>query len=115
VVYRKSLPELVQEQLGTAGAGVYLVDYTMPIEPLREEFKRLLAESNLWDDQLATVQVTDASDQAMQVRFLMSASDSTRNWDLRCKVREGLIAFIRDHYPAQLPRVRARLVDGSES
>jgi len=91
------------------------VDYTMPIEPLREEFKRLLKESNLWDGQLATVQVTDASDQAVQVRFLMSASDSTRNWDLRCKVREGLIAFIRDHYPAQLPRVRARLVDGSES
>lgn len=91
------------------------VDYTMPIDPLREEFKRLLEESNLWDGQLATVQVTDASDQAMQVRFLMSASDSTRNWDLRCKVREGLIAFIRDHYPAQLPRVRARLMDGSES
>ncbi|XKH01646.1 mechanosensitive ion channel family protein [Marinobacter nauticus] len=91
------------------------VDYTMPIEPLRQEFKRLLAESNLWDGQLATVQVTDTSDQAMQVRFLMSAPDSTRNWDLRCLVREGLIAFIQEQYPAQLPRVRARLVDGSES
>ena len=87
------------------------VDYTMPIEPLREEFNRLLAHSNLWDGKVATVQVTDASDQAMQVRFLMSASDSSRNWDLRCAIREGLVTFIQNNYPAHLPRVRARLVD----
>ncbi|GGC60065.1 mechanosensitive ion channel family protein [Marinobacter halophilus] len=93
------------------GAVFIWVDYTMPVEPLRQEFNRLLAESTLWDGKLATVQVTDASDQAMQVRFLMSAADSSRNWDLRCAVREGLITFIQENYPAQLPRVRARLVD----
>ncbi|MBE0485512.1 mechanosensitive ion channel domain-containing protein [Marinobacter sp.] len=87
------------------------VDYTMPVEALRQEFNRLLAQSNLWDGKLATVQVTDSSDQALQVRFLMSAADSTSNWDLRCAIREGLITFIQEHYPAQLPRVRARLVD----
>ncbi len=90
------------------------VDYTMPIEPLRQEFNRLLAHSNIWDKKVATVQVTDASDQAMQVRFLMSAPDSTRNWDLRCAIREGLVTFIQENYPAQLPRVRARLVDDQE-
>jgi small-conductance mechanosensitive channel len=89
------------------------VDYTMPIEPLRQEFNRLLASSNLWDGKLATVQVTDSSDQAMQVRFLMSAADSTRNWDLRCAVREGLVTFIQQNYPAQLPRLRARLVESN--
>lgn len=93
------------------GAVFIWVDYTMPVEPLRQEFNRLLVKSNLWDGKLATVQVTDASDQALQMRFLMSASDSTRNWDLRCAVREGLITFIQENYPAQLPRVRARLVD----
>ncbi|WP_297791321.1 mechanosensitive ion channel family protein [uncultured Marinobacter sp.] len=87
------------------------VDYTMPVEPLRQEFNRLLGESNLWDGKLATVQVTDTSDQAMQVRFLMSASSSSNNWDLRCAVREGLVKFIQEHYPAQLPRLRARVVD----
>ncbi|MGM0766755.1 MAG: mechanosensitive ion channel family protein [Pseudomonadota bacterium] len=87
------------------------VDYTMPVEPLRQEFNRLLEVSNLWDGKLATVQVTDSSDQAMQVRFLMSASNSSRNWDLRCAVREGLVTFIQENYPAQLPRVRARLLE----
>lgn len=93
------------------GAVFIWVDYTMPVEPLRQEFKRLLEQSNLWDGKLATVQVTDSNDQAMQVRFLMSAADSSRNWDLRCAVREGLVTFIQEQYPAQLPRVRARLVE----
>jgi small-conductance mechanosensitive channel len=93
------------------GAVFIWVDYTMPVEPLRQEFKRLLEQSNLWDGKLATVQVTDSTDQAMQVRFLMSAADSSRNWDLRCAVREGLVTFIQEQYPAQLPRVRARLVE----
>lgn len=93
------------------GAVFIWVDYTMPVEPLREEFNRLLDNSKLWDGKLATVQVTDSNDQAMQVRFLMSASDSSRNWDLRCVVREGLVTFIQEHYPAQLPRLRARLLE----
>ena len=93
------------------GAVFIWVDYTMPVEVLRQEFNRLLAQSSLWDGKLATVQVTDSSDQALQVRFLMSAADSTSNWDLRCAMREGLVTFIQEHYPAQLPRVRARLVD----
>ncbi|WP_127559304.1 mechanosensitive ion channel family protein [Saccharospirillum alexandrii] len=87
------------------------VDYTMPVEPLRQEFTRLLAQSDRWDGQVATVQVTDSNDQAMQVRFLMSASDSSRNWDLRCAIREGLVTFIQEHHPDQLPRLRARLVE----
>jgi hypothetical protein len=37
----------------------------------------------------------------------MSASDSGRAWDLRCIVREKLIAFLQDRYPHSLPRVRA--------
>ncbi|MFC4258180.1 mechanosensitive ion channel family protein [Marinobacter lacisalsi] len=87
------------------------VDYTMPIEPLRQEFFRLLDKAKQWDGNVATVQVTDSSDQALQVRFLMSAPDSTKNWDLKCAIREGLVSFIQQHYPSQLPRLRARVVD----
>lgn len=96
------------DMLGT----VFLwVDYTMPIEPLRQEFNRLLQGAQQWDGKVATVQVTDSSDQALQVRFLMSAPDSTQNWDLKCAIREGLVTFIQKNYPSQLPRLRARLVD----
>lgn len=83
----------------------------MPVEPLRQEFTRLLNDSGLWDGEFSSVQVTDSSDQAIQVRFLMSAADSSRNWDLRCAIREGMVTFIQEYYPAQLPRLRARVVE----
>jgi len=91
------------------------VDYARPVPPLREEFARLLRASRLWDGKAENVLVTDASDRAMEVRFLMSAANSTALWELRCSVREDLIAFVRDNYPEHLPRLRARVVDDADS
>lgn len=90
------------------------VDYSMPIEPLRTEYDRLLRQSPQWNGNTATVQVTDAGDTNMEVRLLMSAKDSSGLWDLRCAIREGMITFIQEQFPDQLPRVRARLVDRSD-
>ncbi|HEY9119184.1 MAG TPA: mechanosensitive ion channel domain-containing protein [Marinobacter sp.] len=87
------------------------VDYSMPIEPLRTEFHRLLQQAPQWNGNTATVQVTDAGDTNIEVRLLMSAKDSSGLWDLRCAVREGMITFIQNRFPEHLPRVRARLVE----
>jgi hypothetical protein len=43
----------------------------------------------------------------MVLRALMSSADAPSNWDLRCDVREQLLAFLAEHYPDQLPRIRA--------
>lgn len=91
------------------------VDYKMPLQPLREEFARLLRASSLWDEVTETVQTVDAGERGQQVRFLMSATDSSILWDLRCEIREGLIAFLQAHYPEHLPRVRGELVAGEDS
>jgi hypothetical protein len=45
----------------------------------------------------------------MQIRVLGSSADSSRNWDLRCYLRENLLAFINNNYPGALPRIRASL------
>ena len=87
------------------------VDYAMPIEPLRTEFERLLHQSSDWNGNICSVQVTEANDTTILVRFLMTARDSTTLWNLRCAIREGLITFIQQRYPDQLPRVRARLME----
>lgn len=89
-------------------------DYAMPIAPLRKEFARLLRASKEWDGETELVQVTDTSERAMQVRFLMSASDSSRAWDLRCAVREGILSFVKEHYPTHLPRMRAQIAEGTD-
>ena len=90
------------------------LDYAIPVEPLREEFARLLRQSSQWDGKTETVQVTDSNERALQIRFLMGARDSSQAWDLRCAVREGLVDFVQNRYPEYLPRVRARLVEDSD-
>jgi small-conductance mechanosensitive channel len=84
-------------------------DYAVPVEALRAELKRILDASEFWDKESWGLQVTDATEQSMLVRPLMSAADSGKAWNLRCEVREKLIAFVQEQYPQCLPRHRAEL------
>ncbi len=92
------------------GSALIWVDYGIPVDPLREEFARLLRESTDWDGVTESVQVVEAGEKSMQIRFLMSAGDSSTLWNLRCRVREGLILFIQTQYPDYLPRHRAEIM-----
>ncbi|AKD05916.1 mechanosensitive ion channel protein MscS [Pontibacter korlensis] len=92
-------------------ATVYLyTDYTVPIEPLRKEFDRVLASTELWDRQVSVLQVTDSKERTLELRALMSAQSSGIAWDLRCYVREKLIDFIQRNYPNALPKTRSEFV-----
>ena len=91
-----------QELLGT----VFLfIDYALPPEVLRHELERIVAATPLWDKRVAKMQVTNATDKSVEVRALLSAANSAELWDLRCLVREELIAFLRLNYPGLLPKV----------
>lgn len=92
------------------GSVMLWVDYRLPLEPLRAEAQRLCRALQEWDGRVCVVQVTETNERAMQVRILVSAPDAPRAFDLRCKVREGLLDFIQRHYPDCLPRVRGETV-----
>ena len=92
------------EILGT----VFLyVDYTVPLDAVRAELTRLLETSRYWDGKVNVLQVTDAKEHTLEIRALASAADASLAWDLRCEIREKLVAFIQRNYPASLPRLRA--------
>ena len=91
------------------GTVFLFVDYRMPLAPLREELARIVESSPEWDRRVQVLQVTDGTERAMQLRALVSSPDSGLNWDLRCRVREGLLDFIQRHYPQYLPRARAEV------
>jgi small-conductance mechanosensitive channel len=94
------------ELLGT----VYLyVDYTVPVQAVREELRRILDNSGLWDGRVCGLLVTNATERTVELRALTSASDASKAWTLRCEVREKLIEFIQKNYPEGLPRVRAEI------
>ncbi len=82
------------------------VDYTMPIEPLRAELRRICAADPDWDGRHALVHVTESNDHALQVRLLMSAANSARAWELRCRVREAIVAYLQREWPQHLPSHR---------
>jgi Mechanosensitive ion channel, beta-domain len=86
------------------------VDYKVPVDELREELHRILKSSPLWNGEVWNLQVTDASEHTLELRALMSCSDSSSAWDLRCLVREHMVKFLQQHYPESLPRMRAELV-----
>lgn len=88
-------------------------DYTLPIEALRAELTRVLAASPHWDGRVNVLQVTDAKERTIEVRALASAADSSRAWNLRCEVREKLVAFLQQHHPASLPRLRTAFVEAA--
>jgi small-conductance mechanosensitive channel len=90
-------------------------DYSIPVEALREELHRILEDSPGWDGQVWGLQVTNATEQTLELRALMSAEDAGSAWDLRCHVREKLLSFVQQNYPQSLPRVRAEMaVNGAE-
>ena len=93
------------------GSVFLYLDYSMPLEPLRQHFEKILSETKLWDQQTQVLQVTDTSEKTMTIRLLMTAQNSPTAWDLRCYVREKMIEFIQQNYPHSLPRVRATLID----
>jgi len=88
------------------------VDYTVSVQAVREELQRILRGSDLWDGRVGTLQVTNTTDRAVEIRAVMSAVDSSRAWELRCKVREKLIEFLQTNYPHALPKVRAEIKGG---
>lgn len=88
------------------GAVELHVDYRTPVDEVREELRRVVERSPLWDGETQVLQVTDASERTMRLRALVSARDAPTAWDLRCDVRERLIRFLREEHPDALPVVR---------
>ncbi|MCW5715788.1 MAG: mechanosensitive ion channel family protein [Bauldia sp.] len=88
------------------GSVLLRVDFSAPVEAIREKLQELVAASPRWDKRVAGVQVTNADHETIEIRLLMSARNAATAWDLRCEVREKMIAFLRDNHPGALPRRR---------
>ena len=91
------------ELLGT----VFLyVDYIVSIDGIRDEAKRIVSESVLWDKRVFAVQVTDWKTDSVEIRILVSADSSSKLFDLRCEVREKLLTYLQQREPSPFPKIR---------
>ena len=99
---------------GLLGSAFFWLDPTTNIPRLREKFEELVEADPLWDGRAHVLQVTDTKPDAIEVRILATASDAARAFDLRCSLREGMLAYIRDEMPEALPK-RRLLVEEQEA
>lgn len=89
---------------------VYLyVDYTVPVDEVRRKLGELVEASEHWDGEVWRLHVTDSRERTLELRALMSAADSPSAWELRCQLREEMVAWLQERYPEALPRIRASL------
>jgi small-conductance mechanosensitive channel len=91
------------------GTAFLYVDYSVPVEPLREELARVVRDSPLWDKRVCVLQVTNLTERTMELRCLVSSIGSAESFDLRCVVREKMIEFLRENYPSALPTLRFQM------
>ena len=82
------------------------VDVRMPVAPLRAALEKMMPGYPEWDRRFFNLQVTDVTEKTMQLRVLCTAQSSSKAFDLRCKVREDMIAFMQKEYPQYLPTLR---------
>ena len=91
------------------GSVFMYLDYTFPVNALREEAKRFVEGHELWDKQVFGVAVTDNNADVMTVRIVATGADSGQTFNLRCAIREHLIAWIQENYEDHLPKTRIEM------
>ncbi|MDD2797037.1 MAG: mechanosensitive ion channel [Bacteroidales bacterium] len=82
------------------------VDYSLPVDKIREKLKALLVGNEDWDGRVMNVQVTNSTERNMELRILVSSADASKNWDLKVYLREQMINFINVNYPESFAKVR---------
>jgi small-conductance mechanosensitive channel len=89
------------------GSIIVHVDYAADVSRIRRWLEESVKQSKLWDGAVVNLQVVDTNDRTMQLRALVSARNAPQAWDLRCEIREKLIAFRQKEMHEALPRQRA--------
>jgi small-conductance mechanosensitive channel len=77
--------------------------FAAPVEAIRDKVAAILAEAPGWDGRTGKVQVTGWKETGVELRILVSAPDASRMFELRCHLRETLLAWLAADHPEALP------------
>jgi len=91
------------------GTSFIYADYTVPVQAVRDELERILEEDELWDGFAWSLDVTNLTEHVVEMRAMVSATNSGNTVNLRRHVREKLVAFLQQNYPQCLPRTRLEM------
>ncbi len=106
----KPFQNWTRESAALLGSAYIYVDYRAPVETIRQKLVDIVKQSQHWNGNVINLLVTDAKENTMELRCLMSASSAGAAFNLRCEVREKLIDFLQKEHPEALPRQRSDVV-----
>ncbi len=86
------------------------LDFRAPLDEMRATLTELVTDDPAWDRNVASIQVTGSDKTSIEVRALVSARNSSDVWNLRCRVREGMLTWLRNAHPEALPHQRAEIL-----
>ncbi len=88
----------------------FQLDPRVPVPAFRAKAEEVVKNAGLWDGKIFNVQVTELKDEIVELRILVSAKHSAAAWDLRCDVREKMLAWLQDELPWCLPHRRQEVI-----
>ncbi|MEA9987111.1 MULTISPECIES: mechanosensitive ion channel family protein [Subtercola] len=91
------------------GSVEFDLDWRVKPDEMRDELHRVMAKTELWDDRVAILQVTDAVAGYVRIRILVTAVDAPTLFDLRCYVREQMVSWVQQVSPQTVPHTRVEL------
>jgi Mechanosensitive ion channel len=101
-----SFYNLTRESTDLIAPAFLYLDYTVPVDEVRAQFEAIVKGSAWWDGKMCKLHVTNLTDRVMEMRCAVSASDSSRTFELCCEVREKMVAWVKENYPAAFPTMR---------
>jgi len=104
-----------RESADILGTAFLYVDYSIPVEELREQLNAIVHPAPQWDQKVCVLQVTNLTDRSMEIRCLVSTRNSGDGFDLRCLIREKMIAWIKQNHPNAFPTTRFSALASPES
>lgn len=82
------------------------LDHRTDVAAMREVFLEHVANNPLWDGEVAVLQVVATGPTTIEVRGLATARNAPNAFDLRCDIRESVLADLVSRQPEALPRLR---------
>ncbi|WP_431804874.1 mechanosensitive ion channel family protein [Microbacterium sp. bgisy203] len=91
------------------------VDWRVSPARMRAHLEEVLASTDLYDGRANVLQVTDAVGGYVRIRILVTAKDAPTLFDLRCVVREAMVAWVQRVAPDAIPTQRVMMTESADA
>jgi small-conductance mechanosensitive channel len=102
-----------RQATNSIGSALIYLDYSAPIDLIRQKATELVAEAGRANTAVASVQVTNLRPDCVELRVLIRSDSSGKASDACADLREQLVGFLHREHPEALPRQRSQSIDAA--